>query len=94
MIYTKGVRKESMEREYGINFKLISVYNVMLFFYIIVMVIGESNFMQYGFMNSFISCCKLVLLFSSMMYLLFLMRNIEMPKDIWFILLIGINVIQ
>ena len=52
MIYTKGVRKESMEREYGINFKLISVYNVMLFFYIIVMVIGESNFMQYGFMNS------------------------------------------
>ena len=65
----------------------------MLFFYIIVMVIGESNFMQYGFMNSFISCCKLALLFSSMMYLLFLKRNIEMPKDIWFILLIGINVI-
>lgn len=92
-ICIKGVRKESMQREYGIKFKLISIHNVMLFFYIIVMVIGESNFMQYGFMNSFISCCKLALLFSSMMYLLFLKRNIEMPKDIWFILLIGINVI-
>ena len=92
-ICIKGVRKESMQREYGIKFKLISIHDVMLFFYIIVMVIGESNFMQYGFMNSFISCCKLALLFSSMMYLLFLKRNIEMPKDIWFILLIGINVI-
>ena len=92
-ICIKGVRKESMQREYGIKFKLISIHNVMLFFYIIVMVIGESNFMQYGFMNSFISCCKLALLFSSMMYLLFLKRNIKMPKDIWFILLIGINVI-
>ena len=48
-ICIKGVRKESMQREYGIKFKLISIHNVMLFFYIIVMVIGESNFMQYGF---------------------------------------------
>ena len=54
-----------MEREYGIKFKLISIYNVILFFYIIVMVIGESNFMQYDFMNVFVSCSKLILLFLS-----------------------------
>lgn len=82
-----------MEREYGIKFKLISVYNVMLFFYVVVMVIGESNFMQYDFMDSFISCCKLALLFLSTIYLIFLKRNIEIDKDIWLILLIGINVI-
>ncbi len=83
-----------MEREYGIKFKLISIYNVILFFYIIVMVIGESNFMQYDFMNVFVSCSKLILLFLSAVYLLFLKRDIEFDKDIWMILLIGINVIS
>ena len=66
-----------MEREYGIKFKLISIYNVILFFYIIVMVIGESNFMQYDFMNVFVSCSKLILLFLSAVYLLFLKRDLE-----------------
>lgn len=74
--------------------KSTTVYNIILFLYIVIMVIDESNFKQDNFVNSLIFGSKIIVFILAIMYLLIQKRFLNFKDDILLILMIGVNIIS